>query len=160
MHTYLFWLLAIGIALFAWLAWTAVRPTLFARRVRRVVQEFAQTRKELEAKFFRAASASGKPRGLSWKQVAFQDGIVLGRDQANGEMVGLVAVTIGFAAIEGGGMEDVEAVGNLRAATAVFQYHDRAWRTDGRAVFNLSPVQAIAYYKQQVEPVAPELLRS
>ena len=67
----------------------------------------------LEAAFFRAAAASGKPRGLAWKQCAFQQGVLMARDRANGELVGLVGVTIGFEAIEGGGMEDVEAVGNL-----------------------------------------------
>ena len=111
MLVYLYWLFVLAIALIAWLGWTAVRPKLFARRVRQVEREFAQDRKQLESKFFQEASRSGKPRGLAWKQCAFQDAVLLGRDRANGEIVGLVGVTIGFEAIEGGGMEDVEAVG-------------------------------------------------
>ena len=68
-----------------------------------------------------------------------------------------LGVTIAFEAIEGGGMEEVEAVGNLRAATAVFR-HDRAgWRTDGRVMFNLNPTEAIAYYQDQLEMVGREL---
>ena len=38
-------------------------------------------------------------------------------------------------AMRGGGMEDVEAVGNLRAATAVFRVEKGSWATDGRALF-------------------------
>lgn len=154
MLVYLFWLFVLAIALIAWLGWAAVRPKLFARRVRRVDREFARDRKELESKFFQAAARSGKPRGLAWKQCAFQDGMLMGRDRANGEIVGLVGVTIGFEAIEGGGMEDVEAVGNLRAATAVFTYNGRAWTTEGKAIFNLEPREVLERYRESLVPVA------
>ena len=46
------------------------------------------------------------------------------RHRRSGELSAFVSVTIGFEAIEGGDMEDVEAVGNLRAATAVFRRRD------------------------------------
>ena len=36
-------------------------------------------------------------------------------------------------------MEDVEAVSNLRAATAVFEFDGRDWDTSGHIVFNLNP---------------------
>ena len=154
MLVYLFWLFVLALALVAWLGWTAVRPKLFARRVRRVALEFARDRKALEAKFFQAASRSGKPRGLAWKQCAFQDGVLLGRDRANGEIVGLVGVTIGFEAIEGGGMEDVEAVGNLRAATAVFTHNGREWTTQGKVIFNLEPREVLERYRESLVPIA------
>src|SRR5690348_10387517 len=132
--------LFVAICLIAgWLAWIRIRPKLFARRARRAAAEFRQNRKPLESQFFSAASTSGKPRGLSWKQCAFQDNLTLARDRANGELVALVAVTIGFEAVQGGGMEEVEAVGNLRAATAVFTNDGRGWTTQGRVVFNLEP---------------------
>jgi hypothetical protein len=151
---YLFWLFVLAIALIAWLGWTSVRPKLFARRVRRVEREFARDRKQLESKFFQDASHSGKPRGLAWKQCAFQDAVLLGRDRANGEIVALVGVTIGFEAIEGGGMEDVEAVGNLRAATAVFIHNGRAWTTQGKVIFNLEPREVLERYRESLDPVA------
>jgi hypothetical protein len=150
---YLFLLFALAIALIAWLGWTVVRPKLFVRRVRRAEREFSRDRKKLEAKFFQDAARSGKPRGLAWKQVAFQDGVLLGRDRANGEIVGLVGVTIGFEAIEGGGMEDVEAVGNLRAATAVFIHNGRAWTTQGKVIFNLEPREVLERYRDSLVPV-------
>ena len=154
MLAYLFWLFVLEAALIAWLGWTAVRPKLFARRVRQVEREFARDRKALESKFFQDASRSGKPRGLAWKQCAFQDGVLLGRDRANGEIVGLVGVTIGFEAIEGGGMEDVEAVGNLRAATAVFTHNGREWTTQGKVIFNLEPREVLERYRESLVPIS------
>jgi hypothetical protein len=151
---YLFWLFVLAIALIAWLGWAAVRPKLFARRVRRVEREFARDRKGLESKFFQDASLSGKPRGLAWKQCAFQDVVLLGRDRANGEIVALVGVTIGFEAIEGGGMEDVEAVGNLRAATAVFIHNGREWTTQGKVIFNLEPREVLERYRESLNAIA------
>ena len=137
----------------ACLLWILVRPTLFTRRLQRALREFVRDRRELEGAFFRAAAASGKPRGLAWKECGFQEGVVLARDRANGELVGLVGVTIGFEAIQGGGMEDVEAVGNLRAATAVFNWNGREWTTQGRAVFNLEPREVVERYRSSLDPV-------
>ena len=58
-----------------------------------------------------------------------------------------------FEAIEGGGMEDVEAVGRLRAATAIFFYDGKKWTTSGRALFNLNPSEAIRHYRHELETV-------
>ena len=79
--------------------------------------------------------------------------MLLARDRANGDLVGLVGVTIGFEAIEGGGMEDVEAVGNLRAATAVFTHNGREWTTQGRAVFNLEPREVVERYEDALDAI-------
>ncbi|MEK6248535.1 MAG: hypothetical protein N2C12_10180, partial [Planctomycetales bacterium] len=55
--------------------------------------------------------------------------------------------TISFEAIEGGGMEEVEAVSNLRAATAVFFMDGDRWDTRGRVIFNLEPAEAIERFQ-------------
>jgi hypothetical protein len=91
---------------------------------------------------------------LAWKSCAFQNGVLLARDRANGEIVGLVGVTIGFEAVEGGGMEDVEAVGNLRASTALFTWDGGDWTTAGRAVFNLEPREVLERYRGNLDPVS------
>jgi hypothetical protein len=148
-----FWFLAFLFLMLAWLVWAILRPTLFTRRIERALRQFVRDRDALEAAFFQAAAASGKPRGLAWKQCAFQQGVVLARDRANGELVGLVGVTIGFEAIEGGGMEDVEAVDNLRAATALFTHNGRVWTTQGRALFNLEPREVLVRYKGSLDAV-------
>jgi hypothetical protein len=151
--TYLLWFLALVLLVVAWLLWALARPALFARRVRRALKRFSSDRLALEHEFFRAAAATGKPRGLSWKECGFQPGVLLARDRANGEFVALVGVTIGFEAVEGGGMEDVEAVGNLRAATAVFNWNGREWTTQGRAVFNLEPREVLVRYRDSLDPI-------
>jgi hypothetical protein len=149
-----FWVSLFLFLCIAWLAWALLRPMLFARRVERARREFANDRVSLESEFFAKAAASSKPRGLAWKSCAFQDGMLLARDRANGELVALVGVTIGFEAIEGGGMEDVEAVGNLRAATAIFTWAGADWTTAGRAVFNLEPREVLERYRENLDPVA------
>ena len=131
-----------------------LRPAIVARRVEDARREFDSQRSQLQARFFERASTSGKPRGLAWKSCAFQDGLVLARDRGNGDLVGLVGVTISFEAIEGGGMEDVEAVGNLRAATAVFTHDGRQWSTAGRVLFNLEPHEVIERYQNTLSPLA------
>ena len=156
MFAYFVGVVVLAIALCAWLIWALVRPKLFALRVRRVLKEFAQNRQALQSKFFQDAAQSGKPRGLAWKQCAFQDALTLARDRANGEIIGLVGVTIGFEAIEGGGMEDVEAVGNLRAATAVFTHSGRAWATQGKAIFNLEPREVIERYRESLAAISDQ----
>jgi hypothetical protein len=153
MFRFLFWLLIFAMLVGAWLVWALVRPTLFARRVERALRQFVRDRDALESAFFRAAAGSGKPRGLAWKKCSFQQGVTLARDRANGELVGLVGVTIGFEAVEGGGMEEVEAVGNLRAGTAVFTHNGNEWTTQGRAVFNLEPREVIERYRDSLDPL-------
>jgi hypothetical protein len=76
---------------------------------------------------------------------------VFAREPATGRLQALVAMEVRFEAVEGGGMEEVEAVGNVRAATAVFRYDEDHWTTDGRTVFNLDPAQTIGHFR--LEPV-------
>ena len=91
--------------------------------------EFGDLREPLQQEFLAAASATGKPRGLRWKQCDLDEGELFATDRANGDLYALVGTTVSFEAIPGGGMEDVEAVGNLRSATAVFIHRGGRWTT-------------------------------
>ena len=141
-------------ALVAIVAWSIWRRERRRRTIARATDDFVRNRIALEQDFCAAANVTGKPRGLRWKQCEFQTGMLLARDRATGELLGLVPVTISFEAIEGGGMEDVEAVGNLRAATAVLTWAGHAWTTTGRAMFNLEPREVIERHRESLEPVA------
>lgn len=135
------------------------RPILLARRAAefsRARAEFHRQRERLEAHFVRLASASGKPRGLRWTNCDFDDDVTYARDRRTNELTALVAVTIAFEAIEGGLMEGVEAVGNLRAATAVFRSRPSGWQTEGRAIFNLNPTEAIEHFRDNLVLVSHE----
>ena len=68
-------------------------------------------------------------------------------------MTALVGMEISFEAIEGGGMEEVEAVGDRKYATAVFITVNKQWRTEGRAIMNLEPDEAIAHFGSQLKPL-------
>jgi hypothetical protein len=112
-------------------------------------QLFFRQREYLEAKFFTAAAASGKPRGLRWKECDWERTVEFGRDRRTGQLAALAAVTIEFEAIEGGDMEGLPAVGNRRHASAVFFFDQGQWRTTGKTVFNLNPGEAIAHFQYE-----------
>jgi hypothetical protein len=156
MLRFLFWLLLFAVAITAWLIWGRFRRALLIRRIDRARQDFTAHRAAFDEQFRVAAGATGKPRGLAWKKCELHGPLILARDRANGELIGLIAVTISFEALEGGGMEDVAAVGNLRAATAVFHWNSRGWTTQGRAVFNLEPREVLDRYADSLDPVHTE----
>jgi hypothetical protein len=134
-------------------AMLAVRRQRSSRRQtmrREAVAEFEAARSALEPAFLAAASATGRPRGLRWTGCRLEGPPLFAADRVSDELFALVGATVSFAAIEGGGMEEVEAVGNLRAATAVFVRRDGAWTSDGRAVFNLDPAATLAHYRDSL----------
>ena len=156
-------LFVFGLFVLLTLALAAVVSVVVYRRVRArqreallaaVRRQFHLRREWLEARFLTLASSSGRPRGLAWVDCDFSDAVCFARDRATGNLRSLVGVTIRFEAIEGGGMENVEAVGNLRAATAVFRYEGREWVTDGRAIFNLNPDETIRHFRHELEAFA------
>ncbi len=116
---------------------------------------FHRQREWLEAKFVTLASRSGKPRGLEWGDCDFEDDVTLARDRRTGQLRAFVGVTIAFHIIDGRLLgEDAEAVGNLRAATSVFALGDDGrWFTEGRAIFNLNPHQAIEHFHHELEEI-------
>jgi len=142
------------------LLWRRIRARLQRAEYQRFRSAFHLQRERLEAKFFELAGASGKPRGLRWTDCSFDDDVTYARHRQTGELCAFVAAAIAFEAIEGGGMEDVEAVGNLRAATAVFRLDRGRWETDGRAIFNLNPAEAILYYQDNLVLVGQEPARA
>ncbi len=135
------------------LAWRPLRRWGREVHAERARESFRLQRERLEAQFFDAAAASGKPRGLRWKECAFESSMELARDRATGQLIALVPVTIAFEAVAGGPMEGVEAVGNLRNATAVFAFERGHWTTSGRAVFNMNPDEALRHFGHQYERV-------
>jgi len=149
-------LVCVGVILVLCTAWRPVRSALRENQFARLRKDFHHKRERLEAKFYDLASHSGKPRGLEWTNCDFDDDVVYARDRSSGQLSAFVGVTISFDAVEGGGMEHVEAVGNLRAATAVFRVEHGHWATDGRAIFNLNPSEAVRYFQRNLEMVGQE----
>ena len=137
----------------------ATRPLRAARaaeKLARAQRDFHRQRELLEARFIERASATGKPRGLRWTDVDFDDDVIYARDRRTRRLKALVAIEVSFEAIEGGGMEEVEAVSNVRAATAEFLHDGTRWMTEGRVFFNLAPSATVKYLATDLELVAEE----
>ena len=134
----------------AWLAW---RQQRCAERLAQARGSFHLRREWLEVQFLKAVSGSGMPRGLIWAECDFDDEIVFATDRQTGQLRAFVAVTIGFEADEDSDMEDNPNVANLRAATAVFLFDGQQWITEGRAVFNLNPLETVERFQLELELV-------
>src|SRR5579859_632347 len=142
-------LLVAGLALL--LAWRPFRA--FGREIQleRARELFLLQRERLEAHFLKAAAATGKPRGLLWKDCEWESEVVFARDRQSGQLAALIAVTIQFEAVPGSDMESLPAVGNLRNASAVFFFQRGHWHTVGKAIFNMNPDEAVVHFKNQYE---------
>jgi hypothetical protein len=148
--------LVLGVGLVAVvLCWRPLRKFGQQVQLERARELFKLQRERLEARFLSAASATGKPRGLRWKDCQWDDQVEFVRARQTREIVALLGVTIEFEAIEGSDMEGLPAVGNLRNASAVFFFQRGQWLTAGKAVFNMNPDEAIEHFKNQYERVTP-----
>jgi len=140
----------------------AARPIYAAReteRLARARRDFHRQREPLEAKFIDKASSSGRPRGLRWLDVEFDDDVVYARDRRTGRLKALVAVEVSFEAVAGTIMDEedqAEAVARKRAATAEFFHDGSRWQTSGRVYFNLVPTATVEYLSRDLEMVAEE----
>ncbi len=133
-----------------------IRAARAAELLARAQRDFHRQRERLEARFIERAAATGKPRGLRWADVDFDDDVIYARDRRRGQLKALVAIEVRFEAVEGGGMEDVEAVPRVRAATAEFLHDGDRWATEGRVYFNLAPAATVKYLASDLELVAEE----
>jgi hypothetical protein len=102
---------------------------------------------EMAASLLTTMRASGKPRGLTWDaiDVAPMGGglsCVFANEREGGQPIALVLITVQFAAIPGGEMEQVEAVPETRTGTAILRCTDGQWRPTGRILFNVMPAEA------------------
>lgn len=107
-----------------------------------LLKGFESNREHLTTEFFRRAAASGKPRGLRWTGCTWLETKALVRDSQTGLVTLFCGVNLTFEAVEGGDMEDVEAVSSVRDGSAVFHCQDGRWGTGGRVLFNLDPESA------------------
>ena len=136
------------------LAWRPLRNWWRKQEVREAVRRFRLQREQLEARFFDMARSQGKPRGLRWLDCDWQSDVTFARDLHSGMLTAFVAVNIYFEAIEGGDMEDVEHVGTVRDAAALFHYQHGRWGTGGRPLFNMNPQDVVSRFEGQFEPVS------
>lgn len=159
MGTLVWTLLAIGVCLVvgAGLVWRPLSAAQREARFARACRDFHRQRERLEVKFVQLGTVGAKPDGPRWTDCQFDDDVAYARSRSTGELSAFVAVNIEMEALERGSSITPDAVGNLRAATAVFRFDGDHWETDGRAIFNLTPTEAIHFYQRDLEMVGQEL---
>lgn len=154
------WWIAAGagalLALFA-LVWRPIRAALRESRLAQARRDFHIQRERLEAKFIQLAAANAQSRALHWADCDFDDDVAYVRNRNTGELSAFVAVTVATDDFEDPAAGIGDLVGNLRAGTAVFRFDRDHWETDGRAILNLSPTEAIRFYQNDLEMVDQEL---
>jgi hypothetical protein len=105
------------------------------------------------------AAAHAAPDAPQWADCAFDDDVSYVRSRTTGELQAFVAMTIASENLDAAIRGAADAVGNLQAGTAVFRFDRDHWETDGWAILNLSPSEAVQHYHNDFEMVAEELAR-
>jgi len=131
----------------------AYRQAQFAAKRR----DFHTQREHLEAKFIRLASANPRSNATYWDDCDFDDDVAYVRNRNTGELSAFVRVTVAVDAGKDPAAAMESIIGNLRAGTAIFRFDRDHWETDGRAILNLSPAEAIRFYQNDLEMVDQKL---
>jgi len=113
-------------------------------------------RERLEAKFLALAAVHTKPGAPLWSDCDFEDDVAYVRNRASGELSAFVGVTITLDDPDGLFTQSDEG-GATRIGTAVFRFDRTKWETDGTALMNLTPTEAIRYYRRDLEVVDQEV---
>jgi hypothetical protein len=151
------WLAIVAILLAAAYWWRPRRRALRAARLVQAKRRFHFQREGLEAKFIQLAATHAKPDAPRWADCSFADDVAYVRNRTTGELSAFVAVTVAVEDIDRSGYGSADAVGNLQAGTAVFRFDHDHWVTEGRAILNLSPSEAVRYYRDDLEIISEEL---
>lgn len=154
------WLILVAVGAFVAVVVFVWRPMRAASQEARFAQarrDFHTQRERLEFKFIQLASADAKPNGPHWADCDFDDDVAYVRNRNTGELSAFVAVTVAADDFEDSPTGIGDLVGNLRTGTAVFRFDGDHWETDGRAMLNLSPTEAIRFYRNDLEMVDQEL---
>lgn len=155
----LWWALAVAaVAVLGGCVWRASANWRSRRRYRTSLlvgrQMFRRRREWLEAEFLSLASASGRSRDLAWAHCDFANEVAFARDRHTGQLRALVGITLGLEAAVGDEvLSRFGATKAVRVATAVFRFDGQRWSSDGRAIFNLSPNEAIRRLRNELELV-------
>lgn len=144
-------LLAVGI----W-AYFPIRSAMEGVRLAEARRNFHRQRERLEARFVQLGMSPSRPDSARWTDCEFEDEVAYARNRTTGELSAFVGVTIEMEDVSRYSAVGGDAVSNLRAATAVFRFDGKQWQTDGRAIFNLTPTEAIRHYHRDLELVAQE----
>ena len=135
------------------------RPLVASWRETRFVEacrDFHRQRERLEAKFVVLGMIEDRAVQDRWSDCRFDDDVAYARSRASGELSAFVAVTIHLEEPASPMMLGSQLDGTPCEATAVFRFDGRRWDTEGRAIFNLTPTEAIHFFERDLEMVGHE----
>jgi hypothetical protein len=135
--------------------WRPRRKAVRSARLTDAKRRFHVQRERLEAKFVQLAAAHAAPDAPRWTDCNFADDVAYVRDRTTGELSAFVAVTMASEDVDHSPQETADT--NLQAGTAIFRLDHDHWVTDGRAILNLSPSEAVYHYRNDIEIVGEEL---
>jgi hypothetical protein len=151
------WLAGLGVLIFAWvILWRPLRAVSRDVQFAKAKKFFHTQRERLEAKFIHLASKRNKSESPRLSDCTFSDDVSYVRDRSSGELSAFVAVSLSMEDAKPGDYNNGDAVGNLQLGTAVFRFDCDHWETDGRAILNLSPSEAIRFFQKDLEKVGEE----
>jgi hypothetical protein len=155
----MWWYLAgMFVLFFGWLClWRPVRQMSREVQFAKARKFFHTQRERLEAKFVCLASKRTKSESPRCSDCTFADDVSYVRNRATGELSAFVAIALAMEVPDPSAHNNGDAVGNLQLGTAVFRYDRDHWETDGRAILNLSPSEAIRFFRKDLEKVGEEL---
>ena len=126
-----------------------------------IKRRFHAQRERLEAKFVQLAAVSADAEMRRWAGCSFADDVAYVRSRATGELAAFVAVTVTPDLTP----DDAESVAygaadanrTFQSGTAIFRFDHDHWETDGQAIRNLSPAEAVRHYRSEFEVVGQEV---
>lgn len=144
----------LAVVFFVWRPW---RATVREARFGEAFRQFHLYRERLEAKFIQLAERRNLADSVHWEDADFGDEVAFVRHRTSGELSAFVPLTVGMSDCDLSLAEASDLIGNLRVATVVFRFDGKHWDTDGRAMLNLKPEEAIRLYHRELEVVPPRL---
>jgi hypothetical protein len=154
----LWWIVGVSALLIAWISlWRPVRIVSREIQFGKAKKFFHTQRERLEAKFIHLASKRAKSDSSRCSDCTFADDVSYVRNRTTGELSAYVAISIAMENPDSSPHNNGDAVGNLQMGTAVFRFDRDHWETEGRAILNLSPSEAIKFYRKDVEKVGEEI---
>ena len=123
-----------------------------------IKRRFHAQRERLEAKFVQlAANSADAETRRNWAGCSFADDVAYVRSRATGELAAFVAVTVTPEEAESAGYVVPDPNRTFQAGTAIFRFDRYDWETDGRAIRNLSPAEAVRQYRSEFQVASHEV---
>jgi len=137
--------------------WAPLQAAVQEARLADMRRNFHLQRERLEARFIQLAAA--KSSGFDapqWADCEFDNDVAYVRNRSTHEMAAFVGITVM--------LQDRDCLDTpdqddslFRLGTAVFRFKAGRWETEGQALLNLSPSEAVLFYQREMEVVAQEM---